>query len=337
MRAERLEGHAPPGGESNRDGEVDRLDCGSEASGSTLFGRAAASDCLFWRNPGCASLFSGASFLTRRPRSGRQVGHPPNPRTMIHSRFARFLPALAASALLAEVPMAQGGPPPPPPPPPPPVAQAPLGNPVTLAKTNLGKALFYEEQMGSDRTMACGTCHIVSAGGSDPRTSQPASGSVHPGFNSAFGDPDDVFGSRGVSRAQADGRFDLAPIFRLQRQVTTRRAPSAINAAFAPRQFWDGRAEGPFSDPVGGGVVLRAGASLEIQALGPPTSDVEMGHLGRNWNDVVARVNAVVPLRLASNVPPALSTWINGRMYPDLFQEAFGSPGVTAVRIVEAI
>lgn len=255
---------------------------------------------------------------------------------MITSRSAHFslVFALTVTTLFAEVSLAQG---PPPPPPPPPVAQAPAGNPVTTAKTNLGKVLFFEEQMGSNQTMACGTCHVMGAAGSDPRSGTPGSGSVNPGLDGVFGDADDVIGSRGVTRAQADGSYDLASIFRLQRQVTGRRAPSAINAAFAPRQFWDGRAQGSFNDPISGAVVIATGATLEIQALGPPTSDVEMGHVGRNWNDVAARITVSTPLRLASNIPIALSTWINGRAYPELFQEAFGTPVVTPTRIVMAI
>jgi len=258
----------------------------------------------------------------------------PNP--LSTSRLQAWALALCASAGLAATSSAQGGPPPPQPPPPA-VAPAPAGNPVTLAKTNLGKVLFFEEQMGSDQTMACATCHIHGAGGADPRTLQPNTGSVHPGPDGLFLTPDDILGSRGVTLSQADGSYALAPQFRLLPQVTGRRAPSAINAGFAPRQFWDGRAEGPFLDPITGVVVLAAGASLEIQAVAPPTSDVEMGHAGRNWGDVAGRIATVVPLRLASNIPAALSTWINGRGYPDLFLEAFGTPDVTPARIAMAI
>ena len=255
--------------------------------------------------------------------------------TSNHNDRFPWIQALAASVLAAAISSAQG--PPPPPPPPPAVAQAPIGNPVTTSKTNLGKVLFWEEQLSSNRTVACGTCHVTGAGGSDPRTAQANSGSVHPGPDDVFGSPDDIFGSRGVTRALADGSLDLAAIFRLQRQVTTRRAPAAINAAFAPLQFWDGRAQGPFTDPITGVVVLPQGASLEIQALGPPTSDVEMGHVSRNWIDVALRIEVSTPLRLATNVPLALSAWINNRSYPALFQEAFGTPDVTPTRIAMAI
>ena len=61
---------------------------------------------------------------------------------------------------LSVTPVFAQGPPPPPPPlqplPPPPV---PPGNPVTAAKANLGKVLFWDEQVSSTRTVACGSCH----------------------------------------------------------------------------------------------------------------------------------------------------------------------------------
>ena len=46
---------------------------------------------------------------------------------------------------------------------------APVANPVTAEKAVLGKALFWDEQLSSDRSVACGTCHRWEAGGSDPR------------------------------------------------------------------------------------------------------------------------------------------------------------------------
>ena len=51
---------------------------------------------------------------------------------------------------------------------PPPESSA---NPVTEQKRVLGKILFWDEQLSSDDTVACGTCHIPAAGGGDPRLS----------------------------------------------------------------------------------------------------------------------------------------------------------------------
>jgi hypothetical protein len=46
---------------------------------------------------------------------------------------------------------------------------------------------------------------------------------------------------------------------------------------------------------------------------------------------------ALQPLALAAFVPAALEGWIAGRSYPQLFAEAFGTPGVTPARIALAI
>ncbi len=48
-----------------------------------------------------------------------------------------------------------------------PPVPVPVENPITEAKRVLGKILFWEEQLSSDDTVACGTCHIMSAAGSD--------------------------------------------------------------------------------------------------------------------------------------------------------------------------
>jgi cytochrome c peroxidase len=250
--------------------------------------------------------------------------------------MSRSAVRLLAVAALASAVWSQGGPPPPPPPFPP-VAPAPPGNPVTTAKTNLGKALFWDEQLSSNGAVACGSCHVNARGGSDPRTAVAGPARVHPGFDGSFNTPDDVFGSPGLSRRLADGSYELDATFRVHRQVTSRKAPSAINAGFGPRLFWDGRAEGPFLDPLTNAVVIPLGAALEIQALGPPVSEVEMAHVGRDWNDAAARIEQAKPLRNAASVPAALSSWINSRTYPQLFQEAFGTPDVTPVRIAMAI
>ena len=64
-------------------------------------------------------------------------------------------------ALPISAALAQGPPPPLTPLPPPP---APLANPLTTAKANLGKVLFWDEQMSSTRTVACGSCHQAKVG-----------------------------------------------------------------------------------------------------------------------------------------------------------------------------
>ncbi|MFM9144390.1 MAG: cytochrome c peroxidase [Phycisphaerales bacterium] len=145
----------------------------------------------------------------------------------------------------------------------------------------LGKALFWDIAVGSDKQTACATCQ--GHAGVDPRTIN----TVHPGFNGTFdagvgpgglkpetyfpstrfANPasrfstrlrsvDDVVGSQGVLRRAflelnaetgQERCNDLDdPIFNdgvhNVRQVTGRNPPTVINAAFNVRQFWDGRA-----------------------------------------------------------------------------------------------
>jgi len=214
---------------------------------------------------------------------------------------------------------------------------APEGNPVTATKAALGKTLFWDEQLSSTRTVACGTCHVAINGGSDPRAAKVGARSTNPGPDGVFGNDDDIQGSVGVPFSQADGSYKWSAKFGLKEQVTGRRSMSAINAAYFSTLFWDGRATSDFKDPITGAVVLPSGGALESQVLGPPVSDAEMAHTGRDWNDVAARVSASKPLALSPAIPAALTAWIGGRSYAELFAEAFGTSEVTPVRIALAI
>ena len=238
--------------------------------------------------------------------------------------------ALVCFAVLAPVAaFAQPGPPPPPPLPNPPV---PAGNPLTVPKIELGKILFWEEQMSSDNTVACGTCHRPEAGGGDPRVVRI------PGPDGILGNADDIFGSPGVIKSDAANDYDPHDFFGLAPQVTERATPSHIGAAYFDEMFWDGRAGRRFDDPETGGVVLANGGALENQASGPPLSDVEMAHAGRDWSQITSKLEDVRPLALASNIPSDIATAIaDNPTYPDLFAEAFGDPQITASRISMAI
>ncbi len=216
-------------------------------------------------------------------------------------------------------------------PPLPPVPQ----NPPTVEKALLGEALFWEEQLSSTRSVACGTCHIPSAGGSDPRSGGAAS--LHPGPDGIAGTADDVVGSPGVVRNQANGAYRPHDSFGLGLQVTGRKSPSMINAAYARELFWDGRASGAFVDPITGVLAIPRGGALESQAAGPLVSDVEMAHEGRDWTEVLDRLDRIEPLALADRLPADLEAWIAGRSYPELFLEVFGSSDPTATEALFAI
>lgn len=250
-------------------------------------------------------------------------------RTGSRASFAASLLTFA----LASAASAQPGPPPPPPLPP---VNAPPPNPITAQKAILGKILFWDEQLSSDGSVACGSCHMPEFGGSDPRSHM--SESVHPGLDGLFGTADDVVGSLGMVHQDASGGLVNDPVFEHRRQVTGRKTPSSISAAFSPLMFWDGRATGSFVDPETGTVAIPGGGALESQSLGPILSTNEMGHDGRTWDDVRVRLQSVTPMALALDLTPdieqALAQFPD---YPALFANAFGTPTINARRIAFAI
>jgi cytochrome c peroxidase len=148
----------------------------------------------------------------------------------------------------------------------------------------LGKALFWDMQLGSDGRTACASCHFHA--GADHRSRHQLTNPAAPfpvnhvqamadfPFR-AFSDPTDNrsaivrdsglrAGSAGVVRrlftglAEGDGAEqgsdgDSAPAFRMGelnvRQVTPRNTPSVIDAVFNVRNLWDGRASDVFTGP----------------------------------------------------------------------------------------
>jgi len=150
----------------------------------------------------------------------------------------------------------------------------------------LGKALFWEQRVGSDGKTACASCHFHA--GADPRsknqlapppgrTTFAFAGPNHQ-FTAAdfpfhpFANPDDrnspvtrsvaaVASSQGVfletfssvapGQPQDARQVKFDPVFKLGvnnvRQVEPRNSPSVINAVFNLRNFWDGRAQTIFN------------------------------------------------------------------------------------------
>lgn len=148
----------------------------------------------------------------------------------------------------------------------------------------LGKALFWDMQVGSDGVEACASCHFHA--GADSRSRNQlnpghrrvlADGSADP--DTAFHAPlhvnqqleaadfplspasNDVVGSQGLSFLDFDGLASDGSEtlvsrpdpdgFRASglnvRRATPRNAPSVINAVFNDRNFWDGRAASTFN------------------------------------------------------------------------------------------
>lgn len=134
----------------------------------------------------------------------------------------------------------------------------PPGNPPTALTIALGRQLFYDKRLSKDNTIACASCHMPTQG---------------------FADGEKV--SRGVGGMSG-----------------VRNAPSIVNAAYMPLQFWDGRAP-----------------SLEEQAASPISNPVEMN-----------QPHDVSVGKLAKD-----------SQYVALFNQAFGPGGVTFERIENAI
>jgi len=153
------------------------------------------------------------------------------------------------------------------------------------AAIRLGKAFFWDMQVGSDGVQACASCHFRA--GADPRSRNQLSPGLKrvpqpdltftaggpnyqlsaidfpltrlaiPGLRGAldpFTDSSDVVSSQGVhflwfdddGRALADPDGYAVGATNVRR-VEPRNTPSVINAVFNHRQFWDGRADSVFN------------------------------------------------------------------------------------------
>src|SRR5262245_341449 len=227
---------------------------------------------------------------------------------------------LLALALVAGRPLAAGLPPVP----------VPAENPITEAKRVLGKVLFWDEQLSSDGSVACGTCHRPSAGGGDPRAGRD------PGVDN--GTTDDVMGSPGIVSLDHDGRPRPSALFGSSPQVTPRLAPSNFGALWADEIFWDGRARSELKDPLTGKVAIARGGALENQALAALLNEAEMAKAGRSWADVAADLTRARPLALATSLPPDPAAAIAPHpTYAALFEAAYGDGAITPLRIAFAL
>ncbi len=160
------------------------------------------------------------------------------------------------------------------------------------ALTLLGKALFWDMQLGSDGRTACATCHFHA--GADHRSQHQLTAPLNATLTSsdfpfhALSDPTDnsstvlrsnssIYGSAGTFRRKftsinfsngTDDGYDLSDVasFALDglnlRQVTTRNSPSVINAVFNARNFWDGRAQNVFNGSSPSGIADSAATVL---------------------------------------------------------------------------
>ncbi len=134
----------------------------------------------------------------------------------------------------------------------------PPDNPYTPEKAELGRLLYFDPRLSSDGSVSCATCHAPKYAFTD---ALPVSTGIH-------------------------------------EQKGTRNAPTIINGAYSPVQFWDGRAK-----------------SLEEQAVGPMANLVEMGS---TQDGVVAKLRSI----------PG---------YRPMFAKAFGTDNFTIDHVAKAI
>jgi cytochrome c peroxidase len=205
----------------------------------------------------------------------------------------------------------------------------PSENPPSEAKRLLGKILFWDEQLSTDNSVACGSCHMPASAGADRRIG------LHAGFDKTLGTPDDVIASLGVI---ARDKLGKALNSHAMVQVTDRNAPSFFAGIWSDTQFWDGRAQHEFIDPLTQKVIIKRGGALENQVLGPLMSDVEMAKQGLLMSELISKLTDSIPLALASDLPPDIQTWLNANVnYPALFERAFGDTSITFSKIAFAI
>jgi cytochrome c peroxidase len=208
----------------------------------------------------------------------------------------------------------------------------PAANPITEEKRILGKLLFWEEQLSSDNTMACGTCHKFEMGGSDERPAR------HAGRDNEYQTYDDVFGSRGIRLSNSNGDFVAGDSGRSQHALIRRTANSVVMAAYHAELMWDGRASTSFEDPETGELLIESGGALESQAVLPILSSDEMAYPDRTWGDVREKLITARPMALVTDLPADMESAISGgSTYPELFEAAFGDPEITGARIAFAI
>ncbi len=277
------------------------------------------------------------------------------------------------------------------------------------AAIQLGKALFWDMQVGSDG-QACASCHFHAGADSRARNQlSPGLKNVDPALQGVFNltashgggpdytlveadfpfhqladpeesnfdlrvvlfDTDDVASSMGVFPANftalglplLDQAVPFAdPIFNLDnpaatliennvRRVEPRNTPTVINAVFNHSNFWDGRAHNLFNGvsvigPLDTGAMIwvadKSGtlsqvqvripnSSLASQAVGPPTSNLEMSFFDRPFPLIGRKLLGLTPLgeqfvdrhdsvlgHLANRAGNGLTT-----TYPALIQKAF--------------
>lgn len=227
----------------------------------------------------------------------------------------------------------------------------------------LGKALFWDMQVGSGNgaAMACASCHYQAGADSEARR---LASSVRPdGIIGSLGVRDSLF--NGVSLETATGRADSKDNMSVPLEffITGRQAPPTVESEFE-HNFWDGRANNCFNGVDPGGKKGKRGlhqrnsagnivpatfrlcdASQASQAVGPPNSDVEMAAAGRTFPELGFKMLRVKPLAMQSGDIATDLEHTSAGHYDQMIKDAFGDvlgefigdeavSGVTPVRLM---
>jgi cytochrome c peroxidase len=212
----------------------------------------------------------------------------------------------------------------------------------------LGKALFWDMQIGSDGVQACASCHFRA--GADPRSKNQLSpglkhvpqqdlnfkvegpnyqltGSEFPLTRLAIAgqrgaldqgtDNNDVVSSQGVPYLDRGPDPLGYQVGRLKtRRVEPRNTPSMINAVFYHRQFWDGRGENIFNgvNPLGtrdpeARVLASVGGSLVEVQVALVNSSLASQAVG----PIVSEIEMAAPGRTVQDIARDLRKGKNSR------------------------
>jgi len=180
----------------------------------------------------------------------------------------------------------------------------------------LGKALFWDQQLGGDGVVACATCHFHAGADHRPRNQANAGANAlfdrlrGPGQTQTpdlfpFGDrvnhpnADDNYSSQGTRQANflsvnpTGSPVDQSGPIVGHRRTTGRNSPSVINAVFNFRNFWDGRASEVFNgrDPFGNisqnaTILAEVNRMLVPERLNLPFSSLASQAVGPPNNEV---------------------------------------------------
>ena len=198
------------------------------------------------------------------------------------------------------------------------------------AAIQLGKALFWDMQAGSDNKTACATCHFHA--GADHRTTNQ----LHPSADTFWNGQapnytldgigadfpfanDNIAGSQGIRKSTFKGISTKGvettasasdPVFSVNgvnvRQATRVNSPTAINAVFNHRNFHNGRAQPEFNG---------------VNPFGPRDTSARVWMLDAKGTPVAIDVH-IQNASLASQAvgPPLNTTEMSaaGRTFPDL-------------------